>query len=265
MGQKETIGTGVGAVLGGVAGSFIGKGAGKVVATVAGVAVGGYLGNRIGAMLDEEDQKALQAQAQQALLTQPDNGPVTWTSNHTDATAVVVPENSRVETREVKIVRDANVAPAPQLDLIGAKYVVKTRVAVRLNPSEDADTATTLAAGATIWAVGKVRGQSWIMVAKGGKSIGYAPASTLGPAPRPVQTAVAKPAAAPPPAPLDLDAAAPVRTPTDLDALGPNEKADTLVASVACRDVKTTATTRGQTETATQTACKSPDGSWNLE
>ncbi|MGE5516200.1 MAG: glycine zipper domain-containing protein [Bacteroidota bacterium] len=277
MGQKETVGTGAGALLGGIAGSFLGKGQGRIVGALAGAAIGGFVGNRIGAMMDEEDQKALQEQAKQALLTQPDNSQVSWASARSDATATVVPENTRVETREVRVVREANVAPAPQLDLIGAKYVAKAGATVRLSPSNDAEVATTLANGSTVWAVGKVRNQPWIMVAKKGKSIGYVPAASLAPA---VQTAAAKPSQPTPratqasapaqpaaaetaAAPFDLDAA-PVRTPADLDALAPTEKADVVVASVTCRDIRTTASAKGETATSTQTACKSPDGSWEL-
>lgn len=268
--SKQDIGTGAGVVIGGLAGSLFGKGSGKIVGVLAGAAIGGFIGNQIGAMLDEEDQKALQAQAKQALLTQPDNAATSWSSERSGATATVVPENSRVETREVKVVRAADVAPAPQLDLIGAKYVAKGAAPVRLAPADQADVATTLAGGSTVWAVGKVRNQPWIMVAKGGKSIGYVSASALSPAPKPVQTAAATPvkatAAAKPAqqAPFDLDAAAPVRTPADLDALAPNEKADVVVASVACRDIRTTATAKGETASTTQTACRSPDGSWDL-
>lgn len=177
--------------------------------------------------------------------------------------------------------REANVAPAPQMDLIGSKYVAKGTVTVRLAPSNDAEIATTLANGSTIWAVGKVRNQPWVMVAKKGKSIGYVPAASVAPAPAPaVQTVSAKPAQSPAAkttqaaaaqpaaaqtaaAPFDLDAA-PVRTPADLDALAPTEKADVVVASVTCRDIKTTATAKGETATSTRTACKSPDGSWEL-
>lgn len=281
MGQKETVGTGAGALLGGIAGSFLGKGQGRIVGALAGAAIGGLIGNRIGAMMDEEDQMALQEQAKQALLTQPDNSQVSWASTRSDATATVVPENTRVETREVRVVREANVAPAPQLDLIGAKYVAKGAATVRLSPSNDAEVATTLANGSTVWAVGKVRNQPWIMVAKKGKSIGYVSAASLAPAPAPaVQAAVAKPtqpapkatqASVPAPptaaqtaaAPFDLDAA-PVRTPADLDALAPTEKADVVVASVTCRDIRTTASAKGETAASTQTACKSPDGSWEL-
>jgi len=274
MGQKESVGTGAGALIGGLAGAFLGRSAGgKVAAALVGAAVGGFIGNRIGAMLDDEDQKALQAQAKQALLTQPDNNQVTWASDRSGATATVVPENTRVETRQVRVVRDANVAPPPQLDLIGGKYVTKGAANVRLSPAADAPVATTLPSGTTIWAVGKVHDRPWIMVAKGGKSIGYVNAISLTPAPKPAVSATApvKPAPAtstaqaqPAAAPFDLDAAAPVRTPADLDALAPTEKADVVVASVTCRDIKTTATAKGETAVSTQTACKSPDGAWEL-
>lgn len=281
IGQKEGVGTGAGALIGGIAGSFLGSGKGRVVGALLGAAIGGFIGNRIGAMMDEEDSKALQDQARQALLTQPDDARIDWASTHSGAVATVVPENTRVETREVRIVREAGVAPAPQLDAIGAKYITKKAADVRYAPSNDAAVATTLASGSAVWAVGKVRDQPWIMVAKKGKSIGYVSDVSLGPAP----AAAAQVAAARQPerqasketqpketqpketqiaaALFDLDAP-PVRTPADLDALAPTEKADAIVASVTCRDIKTTATSKGETATATQTACKSPDGSWIL-
>lgn len=249
--SKQDIGTGAGVVLGGIAGSFIGNGNGRIVGALAGAAVGGFIGSQIGKMLDEQDQQALQAQARHALVSQPDNTPINWTSDRSGASAVVTAENSRVETRQVKVVRDANVAPAAQIDLIGVKYVTKSSTNVRLAPSKEAGLATTLPSGADIWAVGKVHDQPWIMVARGGKSIGYVTATNVVPA-------SAQQAA------FDLDAAAPVRTPADLDALAPTEKADVVTASVMCRDVKTVASSNGESATSTQTACKSPDGSWNL-
>lgn len=269
---KQDIGTGVGVIGGAVLGSFLGKGQGRIVGALAGAAIGGLIGNQIGAMLDEEDQKALQAQANQALLTQPDNSQVAWASQRSGATATVVPENTRVETREVKVVREVGVAPAGQLDLIGAKYVAKSTTPVRLSPSTDGEVASSLPTGAHIWAVGKVSGQPWIMVAKNGKSVGYVSAAAVQPAPK-TQAVAAKPKATgtstaqaqatqQSAAAFDLDSAAPVRTPADLDSLG--GQTDTVVASVTCRDIKTTATAKGETQTATQTACKSPDGAWQL-
>lgn len=268
---KQDIGTGAGVVVGGLAGALFGKGKGKIVGVLVGAAIGGFIGNQIGAMLDEADRQALQQQAKDVLVSQPDNAETSWSSERSGASATVTAANSRVETREVKVVRDANVAPAPQLDLIGAKYVTTATTRVRLAPSTQADVATTLNNGATIWAVGKVRNEPWIMVAKGGKSIGYVSNTLVVEAPKTVQAVALTSAkttstamAAPQSAPFDLDAAAPVRTPADLDALGPDEKADVVVASVACRDIHTTATAKGETASSTQTACRSPDGSWDL-
>jgi len=274
MGSKETSGTAIGAAAGGIAGAFFGKGTGKIAAVLGGAVIGGLIGNRVGAALDDRDKQALAAKAQQALLTQPDNAPLPWASDHnTGVTGSVSATNTRIETKPVRIVRDANVAPAGQLDIIGAKYVAKSATKIRLAPTTDSDEVTTLAGGATIWAVGKVHGQPWIMVARGGKSIGYVTATNVIPAPTVASPAPvpAKPASAEPPAPaaaaaFDLDSAPPpVRTPADLDALGPTEKVDTVTASVSCRDLKTTVTANGQTSTDGQTACRSPDGAWQLD
>ena len=267
MGDKETVGTGAGAVIGGaLAGAFLGKGAGKIVSVMLGAAVGGFIGNRIGAMLDERDKAALAEQAKQALLYQPDNQPVAWSSDHSGATATVVAENTRQETKSVAVVRDAAVAPAPGLDLIGARYAAKKAVNVQLAPAADSPVAQALPAGGVIWAVGKVQGQPWIMVAKHGKSIGYVPAAAVAPAPpKPAAAAPSTPSAAPAaqPAAYDLDAA-PVRSAADLDKLEAGTTKDVVVASVTCRDVKTTATSKSDTASSTQSACRSPDGAWVL-
>lgn len=215
------------------------------------------IGNRIGAMLDDRDEQALQARTQAALRTQRDNAATRWSSDHSTASATIVPLNSRVETRPMRIVRDTNVAPAPRLDVIGAKYVARSAANVRAAPSEDAAVTTSLRPGSAVWAVGKVPDRPWIMVARNGTSIGYLDADAIAPARR-TQAASATP--------FDLDSTAPVRTPADLDALGPGEKADMVTASVACRDIRTTAKgADGQTMSNQQTACKSPDGAWQLD
>lgn len=257
--QKETAGTGLGAVVGGVAGALVGKG--RALGILIGAAAGGFIGNRIGALLDDDDKKALQEQAKDALRTQPDNQQVTWNSGKSDASATVVPTNTRKETREVRILRDANVAPISDLDLIGAQYEVKAPATVRLAPSQTAAAATNLPKASKIWAVGKVRNQPWVLVARDGKSIGYVPAASVSaakPAPAKAATATAKAAD-----PFDLDAAAPVRPAATAQSTG--VATDVVVASVQCRDIQTTATTKGTSETASQTACKSPDGSWELD
>lgn len=276
MGNKETSGTAIGAVIGGVGGAFLGRGAGKAVAIIAGAAIGGLIGNRVGAMLDTQDQQALAEQSRLALVTQPDGRQIDWTSDHSGATAAIVPTNTRVEQRQVKVVRDADVIPSADLDMIGAAYVVKTGSAVvRLAPSAHAAAATTLRAGQSVWAVGKVHGQNWIMVAQHGKSIGYMAESSVRSADmyhvaansKPNHNTAAQSLPSAPAAAFDLDTVATVRTPADLDAMTSDKtaKVDTVVANVTCRDLRTSAVSQGKTENSTQTACRAPDGSWDIE
>jgi surface antigen len=259
-GNKEAIGTGVGAALGGLAGSFIGRGNTRIVGGLLGATVGGVVGNRIGAALDDRDRAALAAQSQAVLLSQPDDTQASWNSDHSDATATFVAANSRVETRSIEVVRDARVLPSADLDIIGRSYQARTGTRVHLAPSAESDVAGSLTAGESITAVGHVRGAPWIAVARGGRTIGYVGDTTIG---LPARQATAM-AAASPKAGFDLDAAAPVRKVADLDAVAPNTKVDRVTAAVPCRDVKTTLTTQGKSETISQSACKSPDGTWEL-
>lgn len=62
MGNKQLLGTGGGAVLGGLAGSQIGGGSGRLWATGAGALLGALVGSEIGSSLDNADR----AYAQQA-------------------------------------------------------------------------------------------------------------------------------------------------------------------------------------------------------
>lgn len=62
-GTKQTVGTGLGAVAGGLAGSQVGKGSGRLWATGAGVLLGALAGSEIGGSLDRAD-KAYMGNAQ---------------------------------------------------------------------------------------------------------------------------------------------------------------------------------------------------------
>ncbi|MEE8202858.1 MAG: glycine zipper 2TM domain-containing protein, partial [Alphaproteobacteria bacterium] len=70
-GPKQTVGTLVGAGLGGLAGSQIGGGKGKLVAVGAGVLLGGLLGSEVGKSLDKADQLYAERNAQQTLEATP--------------------------------------------------------------------------------------------------------------------------------------------------------------------------------------------------
>jgi surface antigen len=58
-GNKQTIGTGAGALLGGLAGSQVGSGSGRLWATGAGVLVGALAGSEVGKSLDRADKMYL--------------------------------------------------------------------------------------------------------------------------------------------------------------------------------------------------------------
>lgn len=76
-GTKQTVGTGVGAVAGGLAGSQIGSGSGRLWATGAGVLLGALLGSEVGASLDAADRLAMQ-QAQDRAYYAPIGETVSW-------------------------------------------------------------------------------------------------------------------------------------------------------------------------------------------
>lgn len=77
--NKQAIGTGSGAVLGGLAASTIGSGSGRLWATGAGVLIGALVGSEIGKSLDKADMNYMQnatAQAQAA----PVGEPISWSN-----------------------------------------------------------------------------------------------------------------------------------------------------------------------------------------
>jgi surface antigen len=76
-GNKQTVGTGLGAVAGGLAGSQIGGGSGRLWATGAGVLLGALAGGEIGASLDEADRVSMQ-QAQTRAYSAPIGQTINW-------------------------------------------------------------------------------------------------------------------------------------------------------------------------------------------
>ena len=61
--SKQDVGTGVGAVAGGLIGSRFGGGGGQIAATVVGAGAGAVIGNQIGKSMDQSDENAAQLQA----------------------------------------------------------------------------------------------------------------------------------------------------------------------------------------------------------
>ena len=78
VGQKQGLGTLLGAVAGGGAGAQVGKGRGKMVATGAGAALGALIGSEVGMSLDRADRLAMQRATQNTLETAPSGTTSTW-------------------------------------------------------------------------------------------------------------------------------------------------------------------------------------------
>jgi surface antigen len=79
-GEKQTLGTLIGAGLGGLAGSQIGSGTGQLAAVGVGVLLGGLLGSEVGKSLDQADQAYAERNAQDTLETAPTGYSSSWTN-----------------------------------------------------------------------------------------------------------------------------------------------------------------------------------------
>lgn len=76
-GTKQTVGTGAGALLGGLAGSQVGGGSGRLWATGAGVLLGALVGSEVGASLDRADRMYM-SQAQKRAYDAPIGEQIVW-------------------------------------------------------------------------------------------------------------------------------------------------------------------------------------------
>jgi len=77
-GNKQAIGTGVGALAGGLLGAQFGKGSGQFIAAGVGAIAGGLIGNAIGKSMDDQDKLMAERSSQQALESSPSGSSVGW-------------------------------------------------------------------------------------------------------------------------------------------------------------------------------------------
>lgn len=90
MGNKQLVGTGGGALLGGLAGSQIGSGSGQLWATGAGVLLGALVGSEIGASLDKADVAYAQS-ANNRAYTAPIGETIRWNNPDSGNYGTVTP------------------------------------------------------------------------------------------------------------------------------------------------------------------------------
>ncbi|QQR68931.1 MAG: glycine zipper 2TM domain-containing protein [Alphaproteobacteria bacterium] len=89
-GQKQTVGTVVGAGGGALLGNQFGKGTGNVALTALGAVAGAWLGNEIGSSLDNADRSALM-QAENRAYSAPIGQQITWNNPQSGNSGVIVP------------------------------------------------------------------------------------------------------------------------------------------------------------------------------
>jgi surface antigen len=93
MGNKQMIGTGGGAVLGGLAGSQLGSGSGRLWMTGAGVLLGALAGSEIGGSLDKADVAYAQRATTQA-YTAPIGQTIRWNNPDSGNYGTITPTRS---------------------------------------------------------------------------------------------------------------------------------------------------------------------------
>ncbi len=91
QGDKQTLGTLIGAGLGGLAGSQVGSGTGQLVAIGAGVLLGGLLGNEVGKSLDKADIAYAERNAQETLEYQPTGATSSWVNPDSGNSGSITP------------------------------------------------------------------------------------------------------------------------------------------------------------------------------
>lgn len=96
-GTKQTVGTGAGAILGGLAGSQVGSGSGRLWATGAGVLVGALMGSEVGKSLDRSDMMYAD-RANVRAHTAPIGETVSWNNPETGHYGTVTPVRDGTST-----------------------------------------------------------------------------------------------------------------------------------------------------------------------
>tara|TARA_B100002003_G_scaffold118709_1_gene109448 strand:+ start:2970 stop:3446 length:477 start_codon:yes stop_codon:yes gene_type:complete len=94
-GQKQTLGTIIGAGLGALAGSQVGSGKGKLAAVAIGALGGAFLGGQLGKTLDDVDRMKASETQQAVLEKNKDGQSSTWNNPNTGHSGRVTPTSTQ--------------------------------------------------------------------------------------------------------------------------------------------------------------------------
>ncbi|MEQ8284863.1 SH3 domain-containing protein [Thalassospira sp.] len=260
----QTIGSIVGVVGGTVLGAQFGKGAGQLVATAIGATAGYLIGDWVGEMLDPKDTEAVQQTTIQTLDAGGDGEQVTWNNPDTGAHAEITPTNTRQVTAEVEVKRPKVVASPVGMTIIGDERAILKGANVRSAPTTDASILRGLPADTAVNVIGSVENGNWYLVGQDGKAIGYVYHTLVGQidtAPE-IQTAAVEVASDPDAEKIANEEI--VASDDDVIDLDAEFETETLMVQTTCRDLSMKVSDGSETEEQNYSACKSPDGVWEL-
>jgi len=267
----QTIGSIVGVVGGTVLGAQFGKGTGQLVATAIGATAGYLIGDWVGEMLDPKDTEAVQQTTIQTLDTSSDGEQVTWNNPDTGAHAEITPTNTRQVTAQVEVKRPKVVASPVGMTIVGDERTILKGANVRAAPTTDASILRGLRADTAVNVIGSVENGNWYLVGQDGKAIGYvyhtlvgltAPETAPESAPTNLQTAAAKAESDPDAEKIAKEEV--VASDDDVIDLDAEFETETLMVQTTCRDLSMKVSDGSETEQQNYSACKSPDGVWEL-
>ena len=258
----------VGAGLGMVVGYAVSGRSDSKLGILVGDIVGGVIANQLGKWLDAKEQADLEAYSLQQ-MNNSNSGYSVWKSPESSAQAVVKTTQSERKVQKLDMVKLKQVEVAPDLTLIGEKYVAKQSVNVRYTPGVKSNNKVGgIRQGGEFTAVGKTT-NNWILVAQSGVTVGYVSGNPkfVGPATQQI-TSMQEDVG------FDLDSlddaqTAQVASGIDLDGIsldagGLDLDQVEIAVETDCRQVSYDVTSeKGSGESKFQ-ACKSLDGSWSI-
>ena len=216
----------------------------------------------------EDDAADIVGQTQQVLDNSGDGQTMTWKSDHSGASATIVPASTEQVSREMAVKRTAKVQAVSNLHVINKPYRAIKSANVRNAPDANAEKVGGLAAGSTFTAIGRTD-NNWLAVGRRGVTVGYVFAPLVEPVPARQQVAKAASTQTPAAKPVDtatdldaLDVASAQRQGFDLDSLPVVE--DKVAATTTCRTLQYTVNAEGKREQQNVKACQSADGAWEL-
>lgn len=260
----QTVGSIVGVVGGTLLGAQFGNGTGQLIATAIGATAGYMIGDWVGGMLDPKDAEAVQRQTTQTLNAGNDGETVSWQNPDTGASAEIIPSNTRQVTAQVEVQRPKVVASPVGMTIVGEERVITKGANVRAAPSTDSDVLTGLREGDRINAVGTVSKGNWYLVGRDGKAIGYVYHTLLAEPNAAPETHMVAAAATEDPEAAKVADEKVVERDSEVIDLDAEFETETLVVQTTCRDLSMTVSDGNETEQKNYSACKSPDGVWEL-